>query len=56
MINEQLTPPTEHLAGDEESGEAAVMDPRARPPYFAYAAALNAMDQPDDATEERHVD
>ena len=56
MINEQLSPPAEHLAGHAESGDEAVVDPRARAPYFAYAAALNAMDQPDDAEEERHVD
>ncbi|HKE77834.1 MAG TPA: hypothetical protein VKB54_00950 [Solirubrobacteraceae bacterium] len=56
MIYERFSPPAEHLPGDEESGETAVVDPRARPPYFAYVAALNAMDQPDDAEEERHVD
>ena len=56
MINEQLSPPAEHLAGDQESAPAPVLNPRARAPYFAYAAALDAMDRPDDAEEERHVD
>jgi hypothetical protein len=56
MINEQLSPPAERLAGHEESGDAAAVDPRARAPYFAYAAALNAMDQRDEPEEERHVD
>ena len=56
MINEQLSPSAEHLAGDEESASDPMVDPRARTPYFAYAAALNAMDQPDDPREERHVD
>jgi hypothetical protein len=56
MIHEPFSPPAEHLADDEESGEAAVVDPRARPPYFAYAAALNAMDQSDEPAEDRHGD
>ena len=56
MITEQLSPPAEHPAGHLESGDAAVVDPRTRAPYFAYVAALNAMDRPDDAEEERHVD
>ena len=56
MFHERFSPPAEHLADDQESGEAVVVDPRARAPYFAYAAALDAMDQPDDLEEERHVD
>jgi hypothetical protein len=67
MIHEQFSPPASHLAGTEESGESAVVDPHGdagegaaparelapRPPYFAYAAALNAMDHPEG---QRHVD
>jgi hypothetical protein len=56
MIHEQFSPPAEHVADDEKSGEAAVVYPRVRPPYFAYAAALNAMVEPDEREEERHVD
>jgi hypothetical protein len=55
MTNEQLTPPAEHLAGDDEGGEEAVTDMHARAPYFAYAAALSAMGQPD-LEEDRHGD
>jgi hypothetical protein len=70
MIHEQFSLPASHLAGTEESGEAAVVGPHRdageaaararelgpRPPYFAYTAALNAMDQPDDPDGQRHVD
>ena len=56
MIRKQFSLPAWHLARDEESGEAAVVDPRMRPPYFAYAAAFDAMDRPDEPEEERHVD
>jgi hypothetical protein len=56
MIREQFSLPASRLSRDEESGETAVVDPRMRPPYFAYAAAFDAMAQPDEPEEERHVD